>query len=230
MALCTHCFKCVPETWRRIGFTDVLVHNMVGQQRRDGSWHGVGIARPPMEDGDFSRTALAIRALNSYPIPARKTEFDRRIQRAAAWLKSVTPQSTEDRSMQLLGMKWSGMEAGLLQDPLEKLIALERLDGGWAQTPDLESDAYATGMALYTMHELGVPAGAGAYHRGVAYLVQTQLPDGSWHVVSRSPKFQPYFQWLSARSRSVDIVSRDGLGRHRTHLCDWRRPAWASTQ
>lgn len=174
--------------------TDVLVHNMVGQQRRDGSWHGVGIARPPMEDGDFSRTALSIRALNSYSIPGRRMELERRIQRAAAWLKSATPKSTEDRSMQLLGMKWGGIDAGLLQDPLERLIALERPDGGWAQTPDLESDAYATGMVLYAVHELGVPAGAEAYRRGVAYLEQTQLPDGSWHVVSRSPKFQPYFQ------------------------------------
>lgn len=106
----------------------------------------------------------------------------------------MTPKSTEDRSMQLLGMKWGGIDAGLLQDPLEKLIALERPDGGWAQTPDLESDAYATGMVLYAMHELGVPAGAEAYRRGVTYLAQTQLPDGSWHVMSRSPKFQPYFQ------------------------------------
>jgi ankyrin repeat protein len=195
--------------------TDVLVHNMVGQQRRDGSWHGVGIARPPMEDGDFSRTALAIRSLNSYPIPARKAEFDRRIQRAAAWLKSASPRSTEDRSMQLLGMKWSGMDVGLLQDPLEKLIALERPDGGWAQAPDLESDAYATGMALYTMHELGVPAGAETYRRGVAYLVQTQLPDGSWHVVSRSPQFQPYFQsgfphahdqWISSAGTAWAVI------------------------
>ncbi len=174
--------------------TDVLVHNMVGQQRRDGSWHGVGIARPPMEDGDFSRTALAIRSLNSYPIPARKAEFDGRVQRAAAWLKSATPHSTEDRAMQLLGMKWSGMDAELLQDPLEKLMVLERPDGGWAQTPDLESDAYATGMVLFTLHELGVAARGRAYLRGVAYLVRTQLPDGSWHVVSRSPKIQPYFQ------------------------------------
>lgn len=173
---------------------DVLIHNMVGQQRQDGSWHAVGIARPPMEDGDFSRTALAIRALSSYPMPGRKPEFERRIQHAAAWLKAASPRTTEDRSMQLLGLKWSNTEPVLLQDSLEKLIALQRLDGGWAQTPELESDAYATGMVLYTMHELGIPAGAAAYQRGVAYLLRTQSPDGSWHVASRSPKFQPYFQ------------------------------------
>jgi hypothetical protein len=74
------------------------------------------------------------------------------------------------------------------------LISLQRADGGWAQTPDLTSDAYATGQVLYTIHELGVPAANQAYRQGVAYLLRTQLADGSWHVASRAPKFQPYFQ------------------------------------
>jgi hypothetical protein len=45
-----------------------------------------------------------------------------------------------------------------------------------------------------------------AYRRGVAYLMNTQCPDGSWHVRSRAFGFQPYFesgfphgddQWIS---------------------------------
>jgi len=45
------------------------------------------------------------------------------------------------------------------------------------------------------------------YQRGVGYLLSTQFHDGSWHVRSRSIKFQPYFdsgfpfghdQWISA--------------------------------
>ena len=80
---------------------------------------------------------------------------------------------------------------------------LQREDGGWAQTPYLPTDAYATGQSLYTLHELGQPVNT----RGIQYLVQTQAPDGSWHVVSRTPKFQPYFesgfpyagdQWISS--------------------------------
>lgn len=45
-----------------------------------------------------------------------------------------------------------------------------------------------------TLHQLGVPATDAAYRRGVAFLLRTQSPDGSWHVASRAPKFQPYFQ------------------------------------
>jgi ankyrin repeat protein len=173
---------------------DAIIHNIAGEQRTAGNWTMGGVARPPMEDGDFSRTAICLRSLAVYPLPGRKTEFDQRIQRAAAWLKASVPRTTEDRSMQLLGLKWANVDRRDLDERLKKLISLQRADGGWAQTPDLTSDAYATGQVLYTIHELGVAASNQAYRQGVAYLLRTQLADGSWHVASRAPKFQPYFQ------------------------------------
>ena len=60
---------------------------------------------------------------------------------------------------------------------------------------------------LYTLHEIGVPAGDGVWRRGIEYLLRTQLEDGSWHVKTRAAGFQPYFQsgfphehdqWISA--------------------------------
>ena len=33
-----------------------------------------------------------------------------------------------------------------------------------------------------------------SYARGVAFLVRTQLADGSWRVKSRSKPFQPYYE------------------------------------
>ena len=173
---------------------DAMVYNIAGLQRSGGNWHVPGIARPPMEDGDFSRTAIALRCLSLYPFPGRKAEFDQRIARAAAWLKSSSPRTTEDRSMQLLGLKWANAARPSLESSLKNLIALQRSDGGWSQTPNLASDAYATGQALYTMHELGIPASDPAYRSGVAFLLSTQRDDGSWYVRSRAPKFQPYFQ------------------------------------
>jgi len=171
-----------------------MIHNIAGEQRKAGNWTIAGVARPPMEDGDFSRTAICLRSLAAFPLPGRKAEFDERIQRAAAWLKAATPRTTEDRSMQLLGLKWANVDRRELEDRLKKLIALQRADGGWAQTPDLTSDAYATGEVLHTISELGISANDDAYRRGVTYLLKTQLADGSWHVASRAPKFQPYFQ------------------------------------
>jgi len=184
---------------------DVLVYNIAGEQRKEGNWHGPAISRSPMEDGDFSRTALAIRSLQLYGPAGRKAEFDKRIERAAAWLEKAEPRTTEDRDMQSLGIKWA--RGRTWESRLKELTVLQHSDGGWAQTPELASDAYATGQALYTIHALGVSASEAAYQRGVEYLLRTQVEDGSWHVKSRAVKFQPYFQsgfphnqdqWISA--------------------------------
>ncbi len=187
--------------------TDAMIYNIAGQQQEAGNWHTGGIARPPMADGDFTRTALAIRALQVYGAPARKTEFDRRIQRAAAWLMKAAPRNIEDRAMQLLGLNWAGMTQKARLEGIRSLEALQCEDGGWAQTANLPEDAYATGEALYTLHELGVTIQDPVYRRGVDYLLRTAQPDGSWLVKSRAAKIQPYFesgfpygpdQWISS--------------------------------
>jgi len=164
-----------------------------------------------MQDGDFSRTALAIRALSAYPIPARGPEFRESVARGASWLAARSPQSTEDRVMQLLGLHWAQSNASLRESRTRELQALQRSDGGWGQTPFLPSDAYATGQVLYALRELGVPASDQSLQRGVTFLTRTQRPDGSWQVKSRAMKIQPYFesgfphahdQWISQAGTS----------------------------
>jgi hypothetical protein len=186
--------------------TDALIHNIAAQQRAEGNWHIGFIARPPMGDGDFSRTAMAIRLLQLYGPAGRKAEFQKRIERAARWLAAATPKTTEDLNMQLLGLKWANAARHATEVGVRRLTQLQREDGGWGQTPDLATDAYATGQALFTLHELGVPVKDAAYRRGVQYLIETQADDGSWHVKSRAAKIQPYFettfpyghdQWIS---------------------------------
>lgn len=174
--------------------SDAMVHNLAASQQVDGSWHQDGIARPPMADGDFTHTALAIQSLGRFGAPARKPEFSRRIAMGAAWLRKNSPSTTEDRTMQLLGLKWGGADAESLRPLRDKLAALQRADGGWAQTAELASDAYATGQALYTLREGGLSVSDPVYRKGITFLLRTQQADGSWHVVSRAPKFQPYFQ------------------------------------
>jgi len=191
--------------------TDALLLFLTAKQRADGSWRGVGATRAPMQDGDFSRTALAIRAITTYGAPARARVLQDSVARAAGWLAQQRPLTTEDRVMQLLGLSWAGSHAPLRQTRARELGALQRPDGGWAQTPHLESDAYATGQALFTLRELGAPAGDAGLQRGAMFLLRTQQEDGSWHVKSRAMKIQPYFesgfphghdQWISQTGTS----------------------------
>jgi hypothetical protein len=64
-----------------------MLFNEVAQQRADGKWHSGGVMRPPMEDGDFARTALGVRSLVEYGPPARAADMKERTERAVAWLR-----------------------------------------------------------------------------------------------------------------------------------------------
>ncbi|MFN7992629.1 MAG: ankyrin repeat domain-containing protein [Bryobacteraceae bacterium] len=172
--------------------TDSLVHHIAALQRKDGCWPNYGAVRPPLEDGEFSHTAKGIRVLRVYPIPGRQAEFDQRVERAVKWLESAEPRTTEDRAMQLLGIAWAGRRTP--SHRVQQLAAQQRADGGWGQTENLGTDAYATGEVLWALHESGMPASDPVYRRGVDYLLRTQQDSGDWHVVTRAFAFQPYFQ------------------------------------
>jgi ankyrin repeat protein len=186
--------------------TDALVFNIAAQQQRDGHWWGGGIPRPPIEDGNFTRTAQGILALTRYAPPGRMAEFAERARRASAWLRSAKPVTAEDRSFRLLGLAWGGAESAERAAAAQQILALQRPDGGWGQRDEMASDAYATGLSLYALEETGsTPASVVA--RATSDLLSTQRADGSWYVRSRSAKFQPYFaggfpydhdQWISA--------------------------------
>ena len=204
--------------------TDALVHYLAAKQRADGNWHGVGATRAPIQDGDFSRTAMSIRTLAVYGTPARRAELAQRIERAAAWLARQSPLSTEDRVMQLLGLKWADANPKARQVLTRDLRGMQRSDGGWAQTPYLPSDAYATGQVLFTLRELGLTATDSAFARGAEYLLRTQRDDGSWYVKSRAMKIQPYFesgfphghdQWISQTGTAWAVMALSLAGPER---------------
>jgi hypothetical protein len=99
----------------------------------------------------------------------------------------------------------------VIRNCADRLLAAQRNDGGWGQLPALESDAYATGQALVALQTAGHGVSSPEYRHGAAFLLRTQLPDGSWHVRSRSFPVQPMRdsgfphgkdQWISAAGTS----------------------------
>jgi ankyrin repeat protein len=189
----------------RDSITDALVHYLTLKQTRDGRWRTM-FHRPPMDDGDFTTTALSLHSLKVYGPPGRAVEIHRRIEHAREWLMAAAPRTTEDRCFRLLGLAWSNADKGLIQKAASELLATQRKDGGWAQLATLASDAYATGQALVALHQASnVAATDPAYRRGVRYLRQKQLADGSWFVPTRSIPVQPYFESGFPHGRSQFI-------------------------
>ena len=197
-------------------FTDAWVHHVAVIQTEDGHWAN-NLPRPPIQSGDIGATALAIHALQKYPLPGRKGEFAERVDRARKWLRNAKADNTDSEIYQILGLAWAGESQRHLQPLAKALLAEQRADGGWAQLPALNSDAYATGQAIYALCVgAGIPLNDPAIRRARKYLLATQLEDGTWHVRRRAFPFQPTMRasfphgrdgWISAAATSWAVMA-----------------------
>jgi hypothetical protein len=186
--------------------TAAMAMAILRTQLPDGSF-AVLPARPPMEASWFTATALGLRSLQVY---GRNAETS--IARARDWLARTKASTNEDKTMRLLGLGWSNAAKAEIEGAAADLVAGQRSDGGWAQLAGLESDAYATGQSMAALHIAGETDTAGSvYQRGIAYLLRTQLADGTWRVRTRSNPVQPLQdsgfphgrdQWISAAGTS----------------------------
>jgi hypothetical protein len=186
-------------------YTDVLIKAIKRTQLPDGRFPILPF-RPPMEASSITGTALSIRAMKLYD----KNGADS-IRRAQQWLMTAEPNTTEELNMKLLGLAWSGAERKVIERAAAAVVANQRQDGGWGQMPGLESDAYATGQSMFALQEAGLANAGDPIARGSAYLLRTQLADGTWHVRTRSNPVQelkesgfPHGrdQWISAAGTS----------------------------
>ena len=171
--------------------TDALVRLLRRAQWPDGKW--VSPVRPPSEASVFTATAVSMRGIQLYG-NARNPADRAAIDAAAAWLRQSTPSNTEDATFRLLGLTWARAPAAQRRAAADALLAAQRADGGWSQLDYRDSDAYATGQVLVALHEAGVSVRTPAYQRGVRYLLDTQLTDGSWRVRSRTLPTQIHFE------------------------------------
>ena len=176
----------------------VYARIIASRQRPDGHWVTID-QRPPQSYSYITATTVALRAIQIYGHKELAADSRQRIQRARAWLSAQHPRDTEERTFQLLGLHWAGESSNDLSKLRSELIATQRADGGWNSVGNRPSDAYSTGQALMALHDAaGVPTEDPAWKRGLRFLLDTQQPDGSWHVVSRlHPPAQvspPYFE------------------------------------
>jgi ankyrin repeat protein len=185
--------------------TDALVQFLVLRQQPDGSWK-TPVNRPPQDASDITFTALAVRGLNRFAPKGRAKELEGRTEQARTWLRHARTRETEDMAFRLLGLHWASAAQPRIAEARDALLAQQRADGGWGQLPTLESDAYASGLALFALHEgSGIAAGESSFRRGVEYLLKTQLADGSWFVQTRSFPLQPFVETHFPHERSQFI-------------------------
>lgn len=184
----------VDAGWQPDNYTEVAARVVAESQWVDGRWNH-GMPRSPIDSSDLAATAFAVRVLPVYAPKEPANAITQRLARAKAWLVATPPRTTDDKSFRLFGLHWSGADAAEIKNAARQLLADQRPDGGWAQLPELASDAYATGQVLVAVHQAGgVAVAEEAYQRGVKYLLRTQEDDGSWLVSSRSIPANTFFE------------------------------------
>lgn len=163
-------------------------------QKQANHWTHPG-SRPPSSGSEFATTYVALRGLAAFGTEEQKTRIEARSAAAGKWLLSEKPAETEDRVFRLRTLKYVTAKKQVVQQAVQELLDSQRNDGGWAQTAQMKSDAYATATVLVALLEAEKTSSDASFvRRAVQYLIDAQQDDGSWHVVTRAKPFQTYYE------------------------------------
>lgn len=177
--------------------TSAMTEFLLAQQTAEGAWSPPS-HRPPLESSKVSCTVLARHVLRRYAESDARDRVAAAWSRSTEWLKTAPLTEQEDLNFAL----WDaarGCEEGRDESPAvdrlrTRILTARHADGGWSQVADRTSDAYATGQTLYILLDsTQIPRDDAVVREAVAYLLETQHPDGSWHVRTRSRPIQPWF-------------------------------------
>lgn len=168
----------------------VAIH-LAAHQEEDGSWEVPPPTNgaPPIWESRETLALLAYLAWEPYSPadPAAREASRASREKAAAWLNSVERSTTTQAvTLRLLFEMRTGQPEDQRQARIDGLLKRQNADGGWSQTPELSSDAFATGQSLYVLSVAGVKPEQPEILRAIAFLTASQQDDGSWPMKSRN--------------------------------------------
>ena len=167
----------------------LLLKTIEADQTENGSWVSWPDTRAPIfGNSDESMTALATLALLPAAAAgdtAAKSARDKGVE----WLaKTKTDDDPQSIAMRLVLWQRRGRPAEESKPLVERILGRQNSDGGWSQAPEMASDAWATGQALYALAHAGFKPDDPVISRAHTFLIKTQQADGSWPMTSRPVK------------------------------------------
>jgi hypothetical protein len=167
----------------------LLLKTVAAEQTENGSWSTWPETRPPIfGSSDESLTVLATLAV--LPAAAAGNDSAKAVRdKAVRWL-AETKSDDDPQSIALRLVLWNRLGRPAKEGELlvKRIKERQNQDGGWSQTKDMASDAWATGQALYALAHAGVKSDEPVIRRAHAFLIKTQRADGSWPMTSRPVK------------------------------------------
>ena len=158
--------------------------HFLATQREDGTWPPFpSSGRAPILEGIAVSARMLTLALAGLP---EDEAVAAAVQKAYGTLAGpLEDPSQQVRALQLLVALRAGAPRVEIDAQVSALEALQRPDGSWAQTPEMQGDAYATGQALYALGKAGKRVSDPAAGSAVEFLLRSQQPDGAWPMTSR---------------------------------------------
>jgi len=177
-----------PDAVSQAGFK-LLLTTVKSDQIENGSWSSWPETRQPIFGNSDERTTLsatlALLPAAAAGDDAAKAARDKGLQ----WLiDTMTDDDPQSVALRLVLWQRLGRPAEEWEPLAKRILARQNDDGGWSQTPEIASDAWATGQALYALAHAGLTADNPAITRAQSFLNKTQREDGSWAMMSRPAK------------------------------------------
>jgi hypothetical protein len=166
-----------------------FVKTMTGDQIENGSWASWPETRPPFfGNSDEIMTLLAVLAVMPAAAAGDESAIAAR-DKGVRWLEETkTDDDPQSIAMRLVLWQRLGRPASEWEPLVERIQSRQNADGGWSQTPEMTSDAWATGQALYALAHAGIKPADSTVQRAQAFLIKLQRDDGSWPMTSRPTK------------------------------------------
>lgn len=162
-----------------------LARLLLEEQRPNGSWAPSGQLplqkRSKRETTEVSTMWITLALISQGASRATNAAVDE----AMRFIEQSKPgESTEWRAVRLL-LAVACDDHNTRESETRRLLRQQQPDGGWGWLQDGDSDALATGFALYALYALingGLAREDAAVIRAQQFLVKTQREDGSWAV------------------------------------------------
>ncbi|MGH9411655.1 MAG: hypothetical protein ACRD1V_19645, partial [Vicinamibacterales bacterium] len=154
---------------------------MIARQQPDGAFP-IDRVEPPIIQGNFMTSVNTLVALDWAVSHSQDPKYKTAAARAVSWIAATAPETTQDKVFKIIGLVRDGSadEQHMAWPIAQQLATEQQKDGGWKERPQEDgSNALATGEVLYAFKQAGVGVESPAFRRGVAYLLRTQVHDGS---------------------------------------------------
>jgi len=168
------------------------------EQNADGAWliEPVSALGSPATYGTHLATVAVLKSLADVREP-RTLES---IRKAEAWLLQAPVVSVLDSAAVLMGLRGRNdpESDAKRKECRDRIQRSQTHDGGWGPYADSPPEPFDTAVALLALAGLRPePEVEALIRRGRQYLVQAQLPDGSWPETTRPARGESYAQRIS---------------------------------